>query len=177
MYEYAGPLVGFWAPGLKRTPGYQWEIDPEHFSERFQQFVIIVLGESIVRVGAPAADLEFTTARFGALVTAFTLTAFLWWLYFDEVAERSREHLIQHDEEQGRLARDAYTYLHMPIVAGVPVVAVGNEPMIEDPSDALQGLEVWVLAIGLSSSTWPDTARSVCACSVTSGGGASPRRR
>ena len=124
--RYGGPLSGFWAPGLGRTESTEWELEHGHFVERFQLFVIIVLGESIVVTGATAAQLALTPSRMLAIAVAFLGTAVLWWLYFDEVAERSQAQLAAAGAERGRLARDAFTYLHIPIVAGM-LVTGGSE--------------------------------------------------
>lgn len=108
--------------------------------------MIIVLGESIVLTGVTAGALELTPERVVAIVVAFIMTAILWWLYFDEVAERSSSTLAADAERQGRLARDAYTYLHIPIVAGVIIAAVANDLVIERPAAELAGPQLAVLA-------------------------------
>jgi low temperature requirement protein LtrA len=146
--DYGGPLAGYWTPGLGRTPMTDWEIEHSHFAERFQLFVIIALGESIVLTGATASDLELTLARALAMVVAFLVTAALWWLYFDEVARRSLEDFAAADDRRGLLGRDAYTYLHIPIVAGIIVNAVGDELMIAHPTERLPADELVVLAAG-----------------------------
>jgi low temperature requirement protein LtrA len=134
--DLAAPLLGYRTPwrGVSRTSDYA--IDGGQFAERCQAFVIIALGESIVVTGATASDAGLTTTVILALAVAFLETAALWWLYFGEVAANSRRH-IAGDEDPGRLARDAYTYLHLPIVAGVIVTAVGDELLITHPSEPL----------------------------------------
>jgi low temperature requirement protein LtrA len=134
--DLAAPLVGYWTPGrgVSRTDDYG--IDGGHFAERCQAFVIIALGESIVVTGATATRAGLTTAVVLALAVAFLETAALWWLYFGEVAEHSRRHMAE-SEDPGLLARDAYTYLHLPIVAGVIVTAVGDELLTAHPNDTL----------------------------------------
>ena len=146
--DYAGPLAGYWTPGLGRTPITDWELDHRHFGERFQLFIIIALGETIVLTGATASDLDLTLPRALAIVTAFLATAALWWLYFDVVARRSLDDFAAADDKKGRLGRDAYTYLHIPIVAGIIVNAVGDELVIADPSERLSANELTVLAAG-----------------------------
>lgn len=79
--------------------------------------MVIALGKSIARTGASTAGLARTPVRDDGVALAFLLTAALWWLYF-EVAERSSRDLVGAEGEQGPLARDAYTYLHIPIIAG-----------------------------------------------------------
>ena len=68
------------------------------------------------------------------LVVAFLETAALWWLYFGAAAEHSRAAMSTSDDP-GRLARDAYTYLHLPIVAGIIATAVGADLLIAEPGD------------------------------------------
>ena len=110
-----------------------YAIDGGQFAERCQAFVIITLGESIVVTGATAAEAGLTGSVVLALAAAFLVTAGLWWLYFGQVAEHSRRRIAE-SEDPGRLARDAYTYLHLPIIAGVIVTAVGDELLLAHPS-------------------------------------------
>ncbi len=98
--------------------------------------MIIALGESIVVTGASAAAKGLGGLTIVALGTAFLVSGGLWWLYFGEVAENSRAHL-RSAADTGALARDAYTYLHLPIVAGIIMVAVGDDLLISSPDGAL----------------------------------------
>jgi low temperature requirement protein LtrA len=136
--DYAGPIVGYWNPVHGRSGTTEWEVESSHFAERFQLFLIIALGESIVVTGATAAGFDITTARGTAIAVAFLGTAALWWLYFDYVARIAQLRLGRSDDP-GRLARDAYTYLHIPMIAGIIVTAVGNELVIAHPGDGLDG--------------------------------------
>jgi low temperature requirement protein LtrA len=137
--DLLAPALGYPTPGLGRSRTRDYEVEGGHFAERCQGFVIIALGESIVVTGATAADAGLTTRTVLALVLAFLVTATLWWLYFDSIAENSR-HDIAVSEDSGRLARDAYTYLHVPIVAGVIAVAVGDDLLLAHPGDVLTGV-------------------------------------
>ena len=145
--DFAGPALLYRVPGLRRVVTDDWEIDSGHFSERFQLFIIIALGESIVITGATASNLQIDLARATAIAVAFVGSAALWWLYFSYVAEIATRRLAQSDE-RGRLARDAYTYLHLPIVAGIIVSAVGDEIIIAQPGRALHAPELIALASG-----------------------------
>jgi low temperature requirement protein LtrA len=78
---------------------------------------------------------------------AFVETAALWWLYFGATAEQSRA-LMSMCDDPGRLARDAYTYLHVPIVAGIIAVAVGDDLLIGEPGHALHGVGLAMLLGG-----------------------------
>ena len=118
-----------------------------HFADRFQAFIIIALGESIVVTGATASGHGLSLDVALALTLAFVITGALWWLYFDEVAEHSQRNIAESDDP-GRLARDAYTYLHLPIVAGVIMVAIADDLLIADPSLRLQGAGVVMTVAG-----------------------------
>jgi low temperature requirement protein LtrA len=139
--DYGAPLVTFRVPGLPRVAPEAWEVGTEHFAERFGLFVIIALGETIVITGATTADLDLDTARIVAFGMAFLVTAALWWLYFTSVARIARRHLELADDRT-LLARDAYTYLHVVMVAGVILSAVGDELVIAHPTEVLPAPEV-----------------------------------
>jgi low temperature requirement protein LtrA len=139
--DYAAPLALYWVPGLRRLGHSTWNVETAHFAERFQLFVIIALGETIVITGATTAELELDAPRLAAFGLAFLSTAGLWWLYFDYVA-RIAERRLELAPDRTRLARDGYTYLHVVMVAGVIVAAVGDELVIAHPTDVLPGREL-----------------------------------
>ena len=145
--DYVAPLVLYWVPGRPKLGEGTWEVETAHFAERFQLFLIIALGETIVIIGATTAELELGTARLAALGLAFLSTAALWWLYFDFVA-RIAERRLELAAERTRLARDGYTYLHVVIVAGVILSGIGDELVIAHPTDSLPTEEVAVVAGG-----------------------------
>jgi low temperature requirement protein LtrA len=147
-FDYLGPFVGYWTPGLGRSTPADWQILPGHFAERFQLFIIIALGESIVLTGATASGLELTTARIAAIAVAVLITAALWWLYFGPNERLGQAVLSRAGEDRGRIARDVYTYLHLPIVAGIIVVAVADELVIAHPGETLAGRELATVAAG-----------------------------
>ena len=91
--DLAAPLVMFWIPGFGSTPTSQWQIDGRHFAERFQLFVIIALGESIVLIGVTASNTGLSGAHVVALGLAFLASTALWWLYFGRVAGSVAERL------------------------------------------------------------------------------------
>jgi low temperature requirement protein LtrA len=148
--DYAGPFAGYWTPGLGRTAPTDWELEHAHFAERFQLFIIIALGESIVLVGATASSQNLTVDRWLAVAIGFMLGAALWWLYFDEVARRSVEDFKAAADERGRLGRDAYTYLHIPIIAGIIAAAVAVELVVAHPNEPLRGRELALLVAGVA---------------------------
>ncbi len=147
VLDYAGPAAGYWVPRLGRTPAQEWDIEGSHFAERFQLFIIIALGESIVVTGSTAASEHIDAAKAAAIATSFLITAALWWLYFDYVATISQRRLATSDSS-GSLARDAYTYVHAVLVAGIIVAAVGEGIVIEDPTGTPTAAQVATLVGG-----------------------------
>jgi low temperature requirement protein LtrA len=145
--DYGAPLVTYWVPGLPRLTPDAWEVGSGHFAERFQLFVIIALGESIVITGSTTASHELTTATIVAFSLAFLITAALWWLYFNLVAAIAERRLAQ-AVNRTVLARDAYTYLHVVIVAGILLTAVGDEIVIAHPTEELKDAELVAVVSG-----------------------------
>ena len=136
--DLAAPLLTYWLPGAGRTPMSQWQIEGAHFGERFQLFVIIALGESVVLAGATASDTGLSLGVVAALLLAFLSSTALWWLYFGQAAGTVLERIrAATAEERGQIGRDIYTYLHLPIIAGIVLVAVGDELVIAHPTDDL----------------------------------------
>jgi len=131
--EYLSPAARFWVPKYGASTMEDWTIEGGHMAERCALFIIIALGESIVVTGATFADLTWTTETVGAFVSAFIGSLAMWWIYFHRGAEAGSEQ-ISKSSEPGRLARLAYTYLHMPIVAGIIVSAVADELVLKHPS-------------------------------------------
>jgi low temperature requirement protein LtrA len=130
--EYVSPAVRFWIPRYGASSVADWVIEGGHMAERCAGFIIIALGESIVVTGATFADLTWTTENVAAFASAFIGSLAMWWIYFHKGAEAGSEQ-ISKSSEPGRLARLAYTYLHMPIVAGIIVSAVADELVLKHP--------------------------------------------
>jgi low temperature requirement protein LtrA len=130
--EYSGPLTFFALPVLGRSTVEEWSISGEHMAERCALFIIISLGEGILVTGATFAGLDKTLPTILAFAAAFVSTVAMWWIYFDVGARRGSE-LIEHDDRPGLLGRQAYTYAHIPIVAGIIVLAVGDEMALTHP--------------------------------------------
>jgi low temperature requirement protein LtrA len=130
--EYISPAVRFWIPRYGASDVADWVVEGGHMAERCAGFIIIALGESIVVIGATFADLAWTTETVGAFASAFIASLAMWWIYFHKGAEAGSEQ-ISNASEPGRLARLAYTYLHMPIVAGIIVSAVADELVLKHP--------------------------------------------
>ncbi|HEX4691367.1 MAG TPA: low temperature requirement protein A [Solirubrobacteraceae bacterium] len=146
--DYVAPLVTYRVPGMRRITSEAWTVGTAHFAERFQLFIIIALGESIVITGATTSELHLDAATLAAFALAFLGTAALWWLYFDYVARIAERRLELAGSRRTAMARDAYTYLHVVMVAGVIVSAVGDELVIAHPTEKLHGPEVAAVAAG-----------------------------
>ncbi|MGO4333900.1 low temperature requirement protein A [Labrys sp. KB_33_2] len=132
--EYFAPWFGFWLPGLGRSdPGKEWTVEGGHIVERCALFVIVALGESVLVTGAtlaksPAWDAPGLIAFF----VAFLGSIAMWWVYFDISTKDATEAIVE-SENPGQIA--AYThYLHVALIAGVIVTAVGNDLSIAHPA-------------------------------------------
>lgn len=133
--EFMGPIAYFRLPGLGASSTSDWDVDPHHMAERCGLFVIIALGESLLITGATFAGLAWETPQLLAFLAAFVGTVAMWWLYFDTGSERAIHH-FEHAADRGRVARLAYTYLHIPIVAGIILCAVADELVLVHPDHA-----------------------------------------
>jgi len=132
LVDYAGPLTFFPTPGLGRSSGADWDIAGGHMAERCALFVIISLGEGVLVTGATFATLPQDGVHWIAFACCFLGSAALWWLYFDTGARRGSE-VIEASDQAGLLARNAYTYWHIPIIAGLVVSAVSDEMLLAHP--------------------------------------------
>jgi len=130
--EYISPAVRFWVPKYGASSVADWSVEGGHMAERCAGFIIIALGESIVVTGATFGELTWTTENVLAFTSAFVGSIAMWWIYFHKGAEAGSEQ-ISRSSEPGRLARLAYTYLHMPIVAGIILTAVADEIVLKHP--------------------------------------------
>ena len=138
---------GLWALALLLDMGEpylfgadDWKLAPGHFAERHGLIVIIALGESIVAIGIGAEGLEVDAGVVAAAVLGIAVAAALWWLYFDIVAlvaERRLAHAAV-GREQNEIARDSFSYLHFPMVAGIVLVALGLKKTLEHVGDPLE---------------------------------------
>jgi low temperature requirement protein LtrA len=145
--DYSAPLVTYRLPFLRPITASFWQVQPSHFTERFQLFVIIALGESIVLIGATTADLDLDLETVAAFACAFFGACALWWLYFNFIAAAAVERLAA-AENSTIVARDAYTYLHAVIVAGIIVTAVGDELVIAHPGELPTDAELIAIVAG-----------------------------
>jgi low temperature requirement protein LtrA len=126
-----------------------WRLVPGHFAERHGLIVIIALGESIVAIGV-GAGLQIDAGVVAAAVLGIVVAAALWWLYFDVVAPVSTRRLIAAAEgaERNRMARDSFSYLHFPMVAGIVLVALGMKKTLAHVDDPLHLVPTFALLGG-----------------------------
>ena len=129
--DYAGPA---WLT-RERLRGLQY-VAVAHFAERYGLFVIICLGESIVAIGVGASGLSLDASIVAAVALGLLVTIALWWVYFDSFSGRAEEHLREHDDPV-LAAADSYSYLHLPLVAGIIVFAVGAKILVHDSDHSL----------------------------------------
>jgi low temperature requirement protein LtrA len=131
--DYLSPALGFAVPGLGRSTVSDWEVSGEHMAERCALFVIICLGETILVTGRTVAGMELLDGfTIILLAVAFLSTATMWWIYF-RFGHGEAAHLIEHSATPGRIARMAFTYAHIPIVAGIVLSAVAEEFALAHP--------------------------------------------
>jgi len=128
VVDYLGTMLGG-ASG--------WRVrSASHFAERHGLILIVALGESIVAIGLGVAQVPISWPIIAASVLGLTVAASLWWAYFDVVSIVAERMLRRAEgEERARLARDAYSYLHMPMVAGIVLVALGMKKVLEYVGD------------------------------------------
>jgi len=116
-----------------------WKLVPGHFAERHGAIVIIALGESIVAIGIGSRHAIGAGIVISA-VLGVVIAAALWWAYFDVVAIVAARRLAKAPagRERNEIARDSYSYLHFPMVAGIALIAVGMKLTIEHVDDPLK---------------------------------------
>jgi low temperature requirement protein LtrA len=134
VLDTTAPAVGFYVPGLGRSRTTDWAIAGAHLAERCHLFLIIALGESILITGTALSEMELSPATVAAFAVSFLGSCAMWWIYFYRTAEVGSE-TIAHASDPGSLGRSAYTYFHIPMVAGIIVTAVGDELTLAHPTD------------------------------------------
>jgi low temperature requirement protein LtrA len=136
--------------GLVLIAGVEgWVVHAEHFAERFGLVLIIALGESIVAIGAGTFELGVQEGVAGTI--AIVIICMLWWAYFDVnalVAARSFHDAV--GVEQLRIARDSYALLHLPMIAGVVLFALGVKKVLEHTGEPLKDMPAVALCGGLA---------------------------
>ena len=127
--DYLSPLVGH---------GRGWRLSPAHFVERHGLIIIVALGESMLAIGVGAAGLPLDALRVAAALIGMVVAGSLWWLYFDWVIYVSQAKLSDATgAARATLARDLYTYLHMPMVFGIVLFALGLKETLSHVDEPL----------------------------------------
>lgn len=134
VIEYSAPALGFRVPGLGKSTVADWDVSGAHIAERCALFIIICLGEAVLQAGKTFAEEPVTPLMVMVFITAFVGTVALWWIYFQFGHERAA-HRIEHDDTPGSLARQAFTYAHIPILAGIILSVVGDEFLFAHPHE------------------------------------------
>lgn len=182
--EYLGPPFGYLVPGLGRDVSTNWTVKGGHIAERCGLFVIICLGETLLVSGATFAQLDWDIAGTSAFLVAVGQAIAMWWVYF-HIGHKRGTHQIEHSANPGQLARLAYTYIHIPIVAGIVLSAVASERAIVHPGDpgvllegasVIGGLALFLLGNGLfkrvSAGNFPLShwvGMALCAVAIVAG--------
>ena len=128
-----------------------WKLVPEHFAERHGLIVIIALGESIVAIGA-GSEGALTLGVIAAAVCGIVIAATQWWSYFDVVALVATRRLAtaKVGREQNAIARDSYSYLHFPMIAGIVLTALGLKKTLGHVEDPLELVPAFALLGGVA---------------------------
>jgi low temperature requirement protein LtrA len=142
----AALAVAYLGPTFSDLNG--WRIAPEHFAERHGLIILIALGESIIALGV-GAGLELVPGVFAAAALGMVVVSSLWWLYFDVAAIFCRTRLVAASGlAQIRLALHAYSYLHLPMIAGIVLFALGLKTTLGHYGDELEPVPAVALCGG-----------------------------
>lgn len=145
--EYASPALRFWTPGLGASSTADWDVEGGHLAERCGLFIIIALGESVLVTGATFANLQWSPTVIAAFIASFAATVAMWWVYFSVSADHAR-HAIENSDNPGNIARIAYTYVHVLLVAGIVVTAVADELVLAHPTGHHADLPTLLAVVG-----------------------------
>jgi low temperature requirement protein LtrA len=139
---YSGVVIG---------RGQDRPISPSHFAERYGLIVIIALGESVIALGVGADHASLTFGIAAASILGIVVIAALWWAYFDVMAVLAHRQLAESGGgAQTQLARDYYRYLHLPMIAGIVLFALGLHATIAHVDEPLPAVPAVALCGGLS---------------------------
>jgi low temperature requirement protein LtrA len=153
-----GPQIALWTLALALDMGEpfiataeNWKLVPGHFAERHGLIVIVALGESIVALGV-GADVGLSAGVVAAAILGIVLVSELWWVYFDVVSIANVRRLVraQPGQEQNAMARDVYSYLHFPLVAGIIISAFGLHETLAHVHDPLHDVPAFALVGGVA---------------------------
>lgn len=144
--DLAGPGVSYWLPWLGPSKTRDWTIEGSHIAERAGLFLLIALGESILVTGLAFAGSRWSLEVVAAMGIALVGSMAMWWIYFGQVASDATQ-AIAKAADPGRLARVAYTYVPLLLVAGIVVGAVGDELVLSHPTGRV-GIATALVVIG-----------------------------
>lgn len=145
--DHVAAAVGFWVPRLGRSHTQEWRVAGSHFAERCQAFVLIALGESIALTGNRASVLRFDATGWVCIIVVFATSAGLWWLYFDRAADDSAE-VIAGSDDPGRLARNAFHWIHPIMVGGIIFNAAADEVILDQRNHHVPTNLAWLILGG-----------------------------
>ncbi len=137
-----GPIVYFAVPGFGMARVEDWNVDPGHLAERCGLFIILALGESMLVMGATFSRFEWDASVLSGLAVALAATVAMWWLYFNIGSVRAVREFAA-SAVRGKLARLAYTYLHLPIVGGIIIGAAAADWVIGHPRGEVEPYLAW----------------------------------
>lgn len=141
--------IDFLTPVVAGSGG--WRLDPGHFSERHGLIIIIALGESVVALGVSAAGETLTLQVVAAAVLGVVVISAMWWLYFDVVAVVAERQLAALSRSaQAAMARDSYSYIHLFMVFGIVLAALGLKKTLLDIGEPLKVIPAVALFGGVS---------------------------
>jgi low temperature requirement protein LtrA len=128
-----------------------WKLVPGHFAERHGLIVLIAIGESIVAIGV-GAGVHVDAGVVAAAVLGVAMAAAIWWLYFDVVAAVAQRRLERAHEgrERNEIARDSYSYLHLMMVAGIVLGALGLKKTLAHVHDELDIVPAFAMLGGIA---------------------------
>ena len=132
--ELLGTVLGFPVPGRGKVLLTTWDLSGPHIAERTALFVLIAIGEGLLVTGFAFVAKESSPASIIAMAAAFVAAAATWWIYFDH-GERIGADAIEASDEPGRLARTAYTWIHLAIIAGIVLMSVGDKVALAHPGE------------------------------------------
>jgi low temperature requirement protein LtrA len=138
--------------GLVLVQGVEgWHVHARHFAERFGLVIIIALGEAIVAIGVGAEGVGLGAGEILAALLAIGIACALWWLSFDVVAIVAEQRFVTAESvAQLRIARDSYALLHLPMIAGIVLFALGVKKVLEHTGDPLKDMPAVALCGGLA---------------------------
>jgi low temperature requirement protein LtrA len=148
---WLGAIVADFAAATIAGREASWDLNPAHVSERHGLFVIIALGESLIVAGAAVADADLSPGLIAVVGASIVVACLLWWTYFGWLKD-ALEHLFMASDpaRRGPLTRDAFSFAHFPLIAGIVGFAAAVEETVLHPDDPMPGAVLAALGIGVA---------------------------